>query len=163
MANEINNAPKEQVRDIHESYEATVKINRVTLFDQDETKVSLNLTIATPIQGMVKKDGDFVDGQTNSLSFPRGAITRQITEVSDDVSMIRSMQREAFTQREFALLLIGSTITVKRDWHPKGYKYTKYDGTEAVVDRDKGMWFTVITSYHPSARARKALDAALMF
>lgn len=164
MANENNNAAKQQVentQNIHENYSATLKVTQVTLFDDDEEKINLQVKVDKQIQGIVKKDGKFTDGLTNVISFPRGTITRELTGVSEDVAMIRSMQREAFTQREFALLLIGSTITVDRTWHENGEEVD--DGKGGTKKLERGQWFTAITSYKPSKRASKALDSALEF
>lgn len=161
MANENKNAQNEQVKNIHDNYSATLKVTQVTLFDEDEEKINLQVKVDKEIQGIVKKDGKYTDGLTNVISFPRGSVTRQLTGVSEDIAMIRSMQREAFTQREFALLLIGSTITVDRTWHEQGEEIDDGKGGKKTLER--GQWFTDITSYRPSKRASKALDSALEF
>lgn len=161
MGNEKKNAQNEQVKNIHDNYSTTLKVEQVTLFDEDEEKINIQIKVDKEIQGVVKKDGKYTDGLTNVISFPRGSVTRQLTGVSEDVAMIRSMQREAFTQREFALLLIGSRITVDRTWHEQGEEID--DGKGGKKKLERGQWFTAITSYRPSKRASKALDSALEF
>lgn len=141
-----------------------VKVTRVSLYENTDGKISVNLITADEFNGMVKQNDKFVPGKTNRLSFNRSNITRMLTNVSDDIAMLRSMQVEAFDQREFALLLVGSKLDLQREHLAEGEEYEGYkDGKQQTLKADREMYLTTITGITINKRGKKAIDDALQF
>lgn len=144
----------------------TLRVTNVTVFDETETisgKVEVMLQFSEKFDGTNKED---VLVQVNHINIRRSILQHMLNNVSEDIEMLRSMQREGFSQREWALLLVGSKLSLERINVPKGTEYEYTDDAGKVVKnitaRDNN-WFTNIVGYHPSKRATKSIDKALEF
>lgn len=144
------------------------QVTNATVFDEDETtdnKVHVRLTFRDTFAGnhYDKKTKKFTPASdVNTIDFSRRRLTRNLSEVDEDIMMLRSMQREGFVQHEFALLLVASTLTFERIEVPVGTEIEYPDGHSVKVEGNNS-WITRITGYKPSKRAKKAIDNALEF
>lgn len=146
----------------------SARVISTTVFDETEStdgKVHVKLTFDKTFAGNIynKETNKFTPKpDVNVIDFTRRRLTRNMSDVNEDIMMLRSMQREGFVQREFALLLVASTLTFERVLVPVGTEIEYPDGHSVKVEGNDS-WLTRITGYKPSKRAKKAIDSALEF
>lgn len=134
---------------------ATVK--GIQMFDDDNT-VSVRLTLDKEVEGYKQdKNGVFVKGMTNQVSFYRSALTAQLCAVNDDIALFRAMSSDALTQAQFALILFGAKVKLNLVEHSQGEEVTTGDKTR-VLERD--CIFTELQDITLDGKAQARLENA---
>lgn len=87
-----------------------LKVKNIRLYT-DETVSKVTITFDKKIPGISRTDtGEFVHTDVDHISMNRNVFTAQVCEAIPDVALFRACRGVPFTQKELAILFIGSAI-----------------------------------------------------
>jgi hypothetical protein len=88
----------------------SLKVKNIRLY-VDETTAKVTITFEEKIPGIIRTDaGEFIHGDVDHMSISRSAFTAQVCDVNDDIALFRACCERPFTQKELAILFLGSTV-----------------------------------------------------
>ena len=135
-----------------------VTVTGITVFDNDG-RASVRINFAEDISGYKADGADFVETTVNCIHIARPALTKQLCLINDLIADYRATRTESFGQREFALILRGSQLTLIRTHHVAGEVLGQDgDGTDIVCVRD--CYTSEITAVKLTASAITKLERA---
>ena len=138
-----------------------IKSLSVTEFDGD-AKV-LMLKAESKFQGIRRTDtGTYeVVDDCDTIAINLAAATAMLCACNDDIAMYRSCQTASFSQKQLALILIGSKLEISRVFVKEGDAIpTSFEGAEASV-AEHNMFSNTIVKVTLSTKAQSRLDDAL--
>lgn len=139
-----------------ETIVVTVKSVKVFV---DEKSANVQLTIDKAINGFVhQEDGNYLETDVKTISFPRKKLTAQLCDANDDIAMYRAALGKPFGQKEFGVILFNAKLKINRDRKAAGEVVGEGDDAE-VVDRDK--YYTNVVGVTLSDRSISKIDDAV--
>ena len=131
-----------------------VTIKGVKVFENEEF-ANVSLPLPHPIKGFrLNTDTNTMEeADVDTISLSRSALTRQLCDCNDDISMYRATCDRAFNLRQFAIILFNAKLTINRELKAAGEKING-----KVLERDS--YITSIVGVTLSDKAIRALDAA---
>lgn len=142
-----------------------VTVVGVRVYDQKEIP-SVELHFAQSIKGYVARVEnnvivDYDETDVTSISMSRSQLTRELCAVNDRINEYRACRNTAFDQKAFALILLGSGLTIIREPHNAGEivpDAKDKDGNEIAFKRN--CYTTHLDNVRLTNRAIARLDAA---
>lgn len=113
------------------------------------------------IEGYSKQaDGTFAKGDVSTFSVHRSDLTRQLCNINEDIADYRATLTEAFTQKDFGIILRRAALVIEREHHTAGEPTGRQDadGNDKVYDRD--CFTTEIVGITLTERALTKIDEA---
>lgn len=139
-----------------------VNVKSLSIAEFDDTKVLL-IKSENKFQGIKRNDNgnyELVD-DCDTIAINLAAATAMLCACNDDIAMYRSCQTASFTQKQLALILIGSKMEIDRVFIKEGDKIpVAFEGAEEQV-AEHDMFSNIITKVTLSAKAQSRLDDAL--
>lgn len=132
----------------------SLKVKNIRLYT-DETVSKVTITFEEKIPGIIKTEaGEFVHGDVDHISMNRSAFTAQVCDANADIALFRACRETPFTQKELAILFIGSVMK---------FNSTLVAAGEIINDTaaDHDFYASDITSIRLTPRAEDQLNAAL--
>lgn len=88
----------------------SLKVKNIRLYT-DETVSKVTITFEGQIPGIIRTDaGEFIHGNVDHISMSRSAFTAQVCDANPDIALFRACRDVPFTQKELAILFMGSTV-----------------------------------------------------
>lgn len=139
-----------------------VNVKSLSIAEFDDTKVLL-IKSENKFQGIKRNDNgtySLVD-DCDTIAINLGAATAMLCACNDDIAMYRSCQTSSFTQKQLALILIGSKMEINRVFIKEGDTIpVAFEGAEEQT-AEHDMFSNIITKVTLSAKAQSRLDDAL--
>lgn len=131
-----------------------LKVKNIRLYT-DENVSKVTITFEEKIPGIIKTEaGEFVHGDVDHISMSRSAFTAQVCDANDDIALYRACRETPFTQKELAILFLGSTIKFNSSPVVAGEVIN-----DVAVEHD--FYATDITNVKLTTRAEEQLNSAL--
>ena len=131
-----------------------LKVKNIRLYT-DENVSKVTITFEEKIPGIIRTEaGEFVHGDVDHISMSRSAFTAQVCDANADIALFRACCERPFTQKELAILFLGSTVKFNTAPVVAGEVIN-----DVAVEHD---FYTIeITGIKPTTRAEDQLNAAL--
>lgn len=139
-----------------------ITVKSLSVAEFDDNKV-LMIKSETKFQGIKKNEnGNYeVVDDCDIVAISLSAATAMLCNVNDDIAMYRSCQTSSFTQKQLALILIGSKMEINRVFVKEGDTIpVAFEGAEEQT-AEHDMFSNIITKVTLSAKAQSRLDDAL--
>lgn len=139
-----------------------ITVKSLSVAEFDDNKVLL-LKSETKFQGIKRNDdGNYaVVDDCDTIAISLSAATAMLCNCNDDIAMYRSCQTSSFTQKQLALILIGSKMEIDRVFIKEGDKIpVAFEGAEEQT-AEHDMFSNIITKVTLSVKAQSRLDDAL--
>ena len=139
-----------------------ITVKSLSVAEFDDNKV-LMIKSETKFQGIKKNEnGNYeVVDDCDIVAISLSAATAMLCNVNDDIAMYRSCQTSSFTQKQLALILIGSKMEIDRVFVKEGDKIpVAFESAEEQV-AEHDMFSNIITKVTLSTKAQSRLDDAL--
>lgn len=132
----------------------SLKVKNIRLYT-DETVSKVTITFDGTFPGIIKTEtGEFIHGDVDHISMKRNAFTAQVCEAHDDIALFRACQTEPFSQKDLAILFMGSKMK---------FNSTSISAGELIDDvaAEHDFYAIDITNVQLTTRAEQKLNDAL--
>ena len=132
----------------------SLKVKNIRLYT-DETVSKVTITFEGQIPGIIRTEsGEFIHGNVDHISMSRSAFTAQVCDANSDIALFRACCERPFTQKELAILFLGSTMK---------FNAAPVVAGEVINDMaaEHDFYTTDITDVKLTTRAEDQLNAAL--